>query len=320
MRSRTLNATTKISIPVKCTYGIDPPLFLWGNAIWGEYIHIRAANDTRPALEIGLLDQAPAPLELTPSSGPHVIAEHDSSLFLYPGAAQRLLTTQQNLENGSSALQSLFMYAISHSLAIQGGLALHGASFQHERFSPLILGDSRSGKSTLTSLALRMGAKVVSDDHLLLSKRDSEGKPSFELESMRADLHLRPPTQDLLPAVLAAQLKTAHFQGEQRWILPHRLNPQFQRTTNPNVIMCSKVDRNLKETEIQPMTPPDTLAELMRCSSPLFMTPRFPRERDTLMKLMLAMIHVVPAFRLRLGRDLFEKPERTFQRLTDTLS
>ena len=253
-------------------------------------------------------------------SSTHLFTENDCQLLLLPGRGQKLLATPACFGYGSKSLDSLFMYAVSHALALQGGLALHGGSFQHEGFSPLILGDSRSGKSTLTALALRMGAKVVSDDHLLLSKRDSTGEPTFELESMRADLHLRAPTHDLLPAPLAAQLKPAHFQGEQRWIMPHRLNPQFQRTTNPNVILCSQVDRDIKETETQPMTPPDALAELMRCSSPLFMTPKFPQERDTLMKLMLPMITSLPAFRIRLGRDLFDRPEQTFQRLADTLS
>ena len=258
--------------------------------------------------------------EIDKHSSKHVFTENDCDLILFPGGGQVLYATPACLECGSKSLESLFMYAVSHALALQGGLALHGASFQHDGLSPLILGDSRSGKSTLTTLALRMGAKAVSDDHLLLSKRDSEGETAFELESMRADIHLRAPSHDLLPAPLAARLKPAHFQGEQRWILPHRLNPQFQRTTNPNVILCSKVDRNLKETEIQPMTPPGALAELMRSSSPLFLSAKFPQERAILMNLMLAVITRIPAFQLRLGRDLFDKPEQTFLRLADTLS
>jgi hypothetical protein len=213
------------------------------------------------------------------------------------------------------------MYGVSHALALQGGLALHGAAFQHTEFSPLILGDSRSGKSTLTTLALRMGAKILSDDHLVLSKQEG-GKDSsvFELESMRPDLHLRSPTHRLLREPLASRLRPAHFQGEQRWILPHQFNPQFQRHTNPTVILCSTIDQNLGETDIQPMPPPAALAELMRCSSPLFFSAKFPMERAILMDLISAMIDSLPAFRLRLGRDLFDKPEQTFQRLAGTVS
>lgn len=292
--------------------------YLWLNQPWARHIKPVGSVDAHDAtLEIRLVQQ------LFTAESTHqtvTLTVPGARLDIHPGAGETLSGTSEFLGSESAQFRDLFMKAVSHALARQGGMALHGASFQHEGFNPLILGDSRSGKSTLTTLALRMGAKVVSDDHLLLSKRDRAVEPAFELESMRADMHLRPPTHDLLPAALAAKLKPAHFHGEQRWILPHRLNPQFQRTTNPNVILCSQVDRDLEKTEIQPMTPPDALAELMRCSSPLFMTPKFPRERDTLMKLMLAMIHVVPAFRLRLGRDLFDKPEQTFQRLTDTLS
>ena len=292
--------------------------YLWQDQPWARHIKsVSGVDDHDAPLEIRLVQQT------LPAESIHqtvTLTVPGARLDIHPGAGEILSGTSEFLASESAVLRDLFMKAVSHALARQGGMALHGASFWHEGFSPLILGDSRSGKSTLTTLALRMGAKVVSDDHLLLSKRDSQGKPVFDLESMRADMHLRPPTHDLLPGPLAAQLEPAHFQGEQRWILPHRLNPQFQRTTNPTVILCSQVDRHLKETEIQPMTPPDALAELMRCSSPLFMTPKFPQERNALMKLMLAMINGLPAFRLRLGGDLFDKPEQTFQRLTDTLS
>ena len=224
------------------------------------------------------------------------------------------------ITSDTPALSEIFLKAISHALASQGGLTLHGASFKSAGFSPLILGDSRSGKSTLTTLALRMGAEVVSDDHLVLSKQDGLGSSVFELESMRPDLHLRSPTHRLLPEPLASRLRPANFHGEHRWILHHHLNPQFQCHTNPTVILCSMVDRNLKETEIQPMTPPGALAELMRSSSPLFLSAKFPQERAILMNLMLAVITRIPAFQLRLGRDLFDKPEQTFLRLADTLS
>ena len=313
--------TAKFSIQVACFPAIDsPPLFLWETRIWREYIHFRQPSDPRPALELGLLDQTDASLALRPGSAVHTITEQDSSLFLYPGDAQRLLTTRQSMKTRSQALQSLFMYAISHSLAIQGGLALHGAAFhQSPEFTPLILGDSRSGKSTLTSLALRMGAKVVSDDHLLLSKTAPSGRSVFELESMRPDLHLRSPTHRLLRDPLASRLRPANFNGEHRWILPHHLNPQFQRRASPTVILCSTIDRELQETDIQPMPPPAALAEMMRCSSPLFLSAKFPQERAVLMDLISAMIASLPAFRLRLGKDLFDKPEETFQRLADTV-
>lgn len=308
--------TPRYLIPLVSSTGLNLD-YLWRNEPWERYIEPKCSVEGHDASLDIRLTQQPLPTKSTHQTV--TLTVPGARLDIHPGAGETLSGTTEFLASQSALARDLFMKALSHALARQGGMALHGASFQHEGFSPLILGDSRSGKSTLTTLALRMGAKVVSDDHLLLSKRDREGKPAFELESMRADMHLRAPTHDLLPPPLAAQLKPAHFQGEQRWILPHPFNPQFQRTTNPNVILCSQVERYLKQTEIQPMTPPGVLAELMRCSSPLFMTPKFPQERDTLMKLMLAMINVVPAFRLRLGRDLFDKPEQTFQRLTDIL-
>ena len=250
----------------------------------------------------------------------HLITESDCHLLIFPGRGQTLFITPDCLESGSKSLESLFMYGVSHALALQGGLALHGAAFQHAAFSPLILGDSRSGKSTLTALALRMGAKVVSDDHLVLSRVEVTGTSVFELESMRPDLHLRSPSHRLLPEALALGLKPANFNGEQRWTLHHQSNPQFQRTANPTVILCSKIDRRLKETTVQSMAPAAVLAELMRSSSPLFLSAKFPQERAILMNLMLALITRIPAFQLRLGRDLFDKPEQTFQRLTETLS
>jgi hypothetical protein len=80
------------------------------------------------------------------------------------------------------------------------------------------------------------------------------------------------------------------------------------------------VNRNLEKTDVQPMQPPEALAELMRCSSPLFLSAKFPQERAILTKLMLAVISSLPAFRLQLGRDLLEKPEQTFQRIATSVS
>ena len=291
--------------------------FLWQSECWAAYLNPEFFDSPEPnPLEIVLSHDQPP---ITYCTQPVSITAPGGRLEIYPGAGERLIGVPEFLSAESPLIRDFFMQGLSHAFARQGFLTLHGAAFQYLEFSPLILGDSRSGKSTLTTLALRMGAKVVSDDHLLLSKTAAGGKSVFELESMRPDLHLRSPTHCLLREPLASRLRPASFGGEQRWILSHHLNPQFQRRASPTVILCSTIDRELQETDIQPMPPPAALAEMMRCSSPLFLSAKFPQERAVLMDLISAMIASLPAFRLRLGKDLFDKPEETFQRLADTV-
>ena len=214
----------------------------------------------------------------------------------------------------SYALQRLFGYAVSHAFARQGGVYMHGAAFELGPQRILVLGLSRGGKSTLSALALRVGARVVSDDTLLAS-RDQEGH--MRVEALRENLYLREPTQTLLPDALQAGLRPASFQGEHRWILDRSITASFTRSVQPSTVLCTTIDRRLKMTQVRPMAKADVLTELMRASSPLFLSPQYPVERAAMLLVLVGLAMNAPGFRVRLGHDLIGDPDATFHCLLD---
>jgi len=155
---------------------------------------------------------------------------------------------------------------------------------------------------------------VVSDDTLLAS-RDQEGH--MRVEALRENLYLREPTQTLLPDALQAGLRPASFRGEHRWILDRSITASFTRSVQPSTVLCTTIDRRLKATQVRPMAKADVLTELMRASSPLFLSPRYPVERAAMLPVLMGLAMSTSGFRVRLGQDLLANPDATFRRLLD---
>lgn len=243
------------------------------------------------------------------------ILRHGSGqVAIKPGGGEWLSAPAAFLSQPSYALEQLFGYAVSHAFARQGGAVVHGAAFELDHRAVLALGLSRAGKSTLSALALRAGARVVSDDTLLVGQ-DRDGHT--RVEALREEMYLREPTQTLLPAALQAGLQPTLLSGEHRWMLDRRMAASFTRSIRPSLVLCTRVDRRLAVTRIQPMAKTDVLAELIRAASPLFLSPRYPVERAAMLPVLMSLALRAPAFRVRLGRDLFAAPDATFQRLLD---
>ncbi|MFZ1639830.1 MAG: hypothetical protein WAV07_00025 [Candidatus Contendobacter sp.] len=250
-----------------------------------------------------------------PASRNRDVLRHGSAqVAITPGGGEMLTAPAAFFSQRSYALQQLFGYAVSHAFARQGGAIVHGAAFALDHRAVLTLGLSRAGKSTLSALALRAGARVVSDDTLLVGQ-DQDGHT--RVEALREEMYLREPTQTLLPAALQAGLQPTTISGEHRWILDRSMAASFTRSIRPSLVLSTKVDRRLAVTRIQPMAKTDVLAELIRAASPLFLSPRYPVERAALLPVLMSLALRAPGFRVRLGRDLFAAPDATFQRLLD---
>jgi len=301
-----------LKIPVRISSPVDPS-FLWTGRFLGDYVS---------------LDQPPS----SPLPNLHIIArthslgEPDISLsfnvlhcgsgwaYITPGAGEVLTAPATFFSHWSYNLERLFGFAISHAFARQGGAIMHGAAFELDRQGVLVLGLSHGGKSTLSALALRVGARVVSDDTLLAS-RDQEGH--MRVEALRENLYLREPTQTLLPDALQAGLRPASFRGEHRWVLDRSSAASFTRSVRPSTVLCTTIDRRLKATQVRPMAKADVLTELMRASSPLFLSPRYPVERAAMLPVLMGLAMSTSGFRVRLGQDLLANPDATFRRLLD---
>lgn len=300
-----------ISIRIK---GAIAPYFLWTNGFLGDYV---------------LLDQPVNPLSpdlhlIAGTAKTHKFAKNPSldnlrrdkgQVIITPGQGEILTAPPVFFNRESYALQQLFGYAVSHAFARQGGIYMHGAAFDLDPHRVFVLGSSRGGKSTLSALALRAGARVVSDDTLLAS-RDQKGH--IYVEALREDLYLREPTQTLLPDALRSGLRPASVRGEHRWVLDRSSAASFTRSVQPLTVLHTTIDRRLKATQVQPIAKADVLTELMRASSSLFLSPRYPVERAAMLPVLMGLAMSVSGFRVRLGQDLLADPDATFRRLLDT--
>lgn len=295
-------------IPIRVT-GPIAPSFLWADRFLGDYVALdESANSPSPNLHLIGTDH-PARLQHQ-----DILRHGSGQVAITPGGGEVLTAPAAFFSQWSYALERLFGYAVSHAFARQGGAIMHGAAFELDHRAVLALGLSRAGKSTLSALALRAGAQVVSDDTLLVGQ-DRDG--CTRVEALREEMYLREPTQTLLPAALQAGLQPTLLSGEHRWILDRSMAASFTRSIQPTLVLSTKVDRRLAATRFQPMAKTDVLAELIRAASPLFLSPRYPVERAAMLPVLMSLALRAPAFRVRLGRDLFATPDATFQRLLD---
>lgn len=208
----------------------------------------------------------------------------------------------------------LFHVALAREQAIRGLPTLHAAGLSTECGNVVVLGSSRSGKSTLCALALAQGARIVSDDLLLV---DRNSRQEIEVVAMRDELHFRSPTDELLPAKLREQMQLAgsSTKRETHWVLQRKSQACFIDRGRVDAIWFTRIDRRRRNTVLTPVPVRLALARLISGSSPLFLSGRFPRERAASLPVLLDMAKTLPAFSLTLGRDLFQSPESLYARL-----
>ena len=304
---------TSLTIPVYIEEGLTEPIFLWTGSFLEDYISAKRQVEF-PGASLRIIPHKGRVCKFNTSLNTDVFRHGTGQVFVTPGAGEVLTAPIAFLSRRSYALERLFGYAVSHAFARRGGVVLHGAAFEFGRRAVLILGLSRGGKSTLSALAFRVGARVVSDDTLLAS-RDQEGH--VRVEALREDLYLREPTQTLLPDALRSGLRPASFRGEHRWVLDRSSAASFTRNVRPSTVLCTTIDRRLKATQVRPMAKAEVLTELMRASSPLFLSPRYPVERAAMLPVLMGLAMNTSGFRVRLGQDLLANPDATFRRLLD---
>lgn len=202
---------------------------------------------------------------------------------------------------------------IAHALAVRGAVAVHGAAFEFGDRGVLVVGSGGSGKSTVTAGALCCGARVVSDDLLLVARRPS-GK--IGVGALRRELLFRTPGVSIVPQRLAEKLVPIDDQGEARW----RLNPDaepssFAESMTPESLWLVSVDRRLRQSSVAAVDQAEALAWLVRGLSGLFLSSGFDRERGPILDLLAGLVAPCPAAKVRLGRDLLADTEGTMDRI-----
>ena len=210
---------------------------------------------------------------------------------------------------------TLLETALIHALAMGGYVVNHAAALEVDGAAFLAVGPSRAGKSTLSAAVLAAGGTVVSDDSVILGL-DDDGAPAAG--ALRRDLWLRDGTPELLPEGIRARLWEASSFGERRWGLERAAYPGLFRTNvHPQAIVLLHRDLRVKGYQLRRVSSAEGLVGLIRASSPLFLSGRYPVERGRCMPALEALVNTAPCFEVRMGRALVEDPVATVGRFVE---
>jgi hypothetical protein len=202
---------------------------------------------------------------------------------------------------------------VAHALAMRGAVVVHGAAFDTGGRGVLVAGSSGSGKSTVVAGALRTGARVVSDDLLLVTRRPA-GR--IGVESLRRELFFRAPGVSIVPQRLVEQLVASNDGGATRWRLSPDAEPtSFAASVSPESLWLVAVDRRLRESRVTAVDQAEALASLVQGLSGLFLSAGFERERAPILDLLSSLVASCSLIRVRLGRDLLSDPQETMDRI-----
>ena len=204
---------------------------------------------------------------------------------------------------------------VNHLLARQGLPVLHSCSFELGGASILGLGESFSGKTTVSVAAMRAGGRVASDD-VVLVVGDEGG--SYSLLPVRSYGWLRGKTREIVPDELLEKMRENREDGQPRWVLQREdAGESFVDRLVPDVVWVQSVDRRLKESRIEPISQGQVFAALIRASSPLYLSRHCPEIRDKLIPVFRSLCEQCRGYRVRLAPRLLEEPEREMKRLVD---
>ncbi|MBL38770.1 MAG: hypothetical protein CMP07_10230 [Xanthomonadales bacterium] len=231
-----------------------------------------------------------------------------------PGSVR--IETHHRLAGDMLQPQSLYLL-LAQQWARAGLMLVHGAAFELDGVGVLALGDKGAGKSVLTAAALAAGARVVSDDWVMVGL-DGDGR--LEAERLREFLMLRhgqacdrlmDALPNLRPAPLANRPKTVFHIGDQ----PESVRRQFITTCSVDRIWLLKRPSSgrFQPSARTPASPVQALSALIQATMPLLFSGRFAHESAELRKTTdAASSGDRSGSRLstvRTGPDLLDQPE-----------
>lgn len=246
------------------------------------------------------------PLALT--VGPHTVEL---------GSGDEPNVVRHSARRSPSAIEHelLIDVGINHLLARQGLPVIHGCAFELGGASILGLGESFSGKTTVSVAALRAGGRVASDDVVLAVP---EGNGLFSLFPVRSYGWLRGRTREIVPYELQHKMFENEEDGSPRWVLNRDdCGESFVEEVVPGVVWVQSVDRRLKASRVEPVDQGQVFAALIRASSPLYLSRHCPEIRDKLIPVFRSLCAQCRGYRVRLGRRLLEDPEGEMARLLE---
>lgn len=211
--------------------------------------------------------------------------------------------------------QSLYLL-LAQQWARAGLMLVHGAVLEFEGQGILALGDRGAGKSVLTMAALAAGAKVVSDDWVMLG---TDADATVRAERLREFLMLRHgPACDRLLAALP-ELRSVPLRKRPKSVIRMEdqstgLQAHFTNTCRIDRFWLLQRPRAARtaHSERTPASTAEALSAIIQATMPLFFSRKFEHEADQLRATAGRLATQIGASRLQTGTDMLEHPARVF--------
>ncbi len=211
-------------------------------------------------------------------------------------------------------LEPLVEAALGCALAATGACFLHAAAIELAERRPLVIGETGSGKSTLSAAAAAFGGRVVSDDSLVLGEHDR----SPVVRAARRHLWLRPDSERLADALSAAGASTERCPDGR--IRIERTAALCRDWYHPDSLVLLRLDRSSERVGHRRLNQAEALAALLRGTSALYLTdPRLAGARGSLLDLLTLFAERLPAIELELGKALLDSTEECLAEIVRAL-
>ncbi len=200
--------------------------------------------------------------------------------------------------------------AVIGCLASLGVLALHAAGFEVGGDRLLSVGRTNSGKSTLATLALRQGGRVVSDDSLLVWREAGE----INVAPLRRNVNLRPATEALLPTRWK-QLAGRDGPGGRLTLARTAAPAAFLGRSSPRKLLLCRIDRRRARTKVRRIAQGEAMAGVILATSAAYLAREFPALHQATWGVLHQLISGVACFQVDLGRDVLAAPDEAWDRI-----
>lgn len=207
--------------------------------------------------------------------------------------------------------QSLYLL-LAQQWARAGLMLVHGAAFEHDGTGVLVLGDKGAGKSVLTAAAMAAGARVVSDDWVMVGT-DADG--TVRAERLREFLMLRHglACDRLLTAM--PELHSVPLRNRPKSVV--RMQDQSAELQAIFTTTCP-IDRfwllqrpragRMPHSERTPASSAEALSTIIRATMPLFFSRGFDHEANCLSATAGRLATQTGAVCVRTGTEFLEDP------------
>jgi len=220
---------------------------------------------------------------------------------LPPGAATaRVTLSPEAVARLDECLRTFLLAVLVYVLRRVGWHHIHAATAVDPRQRGwLIAGCSQGGKSTTAALLASCGWGVGTDDVAFLAA-DAE---RVTVMAFHAPIALRPGGRNPFRRAGGVLLPERHKVGY--W--PEDLGGRWVQRVDPAVSLFTSVANEAGTTQVERLGRREGLAELIRWSAWVLLEPERAREH---LELLTVLARQARSYRVRLGQDLFERPDR----------